>query len=245
MTACVGSCNSRYRRAVAVYQAAVDEHAAAVARLAPGETPPDPPQPPQVQPVDGAPVWCARCAAVIRRELAELDELAAALAALPPGIRPVAGHRPDKVSVSSPHPPSPSPAADNLDALIRWLQSYEDAWREANGWESAPQRGKLSTATTACINWLRMHLDGVLATEDLAGDFGAGVRFWHRSLRAASHTESYARHVNQSCPKCRRYTLYEHVGEDFIRCIYQDCQARLTREELQAAERHQTAGRAV
>ena len=233
---CPGSCNSHYRRVTALYQAARAAYDDQVSRLQEGEPVPDPPEPPDVQPREGEPVWCSRCQAVVHRSLAEIDDLAAQLAHIPPGVRPASDTRREavKVTVSQGHP-SPSPAVDVLDELQRWLTTWEADYRHFRGWPSAPQRGVLSTVVTASCAWLGEHLTerpaGLLAWPH-AEDFGSQVLRWHRELRARAHAASFARHVKRPCPSCRRYTLWERVGDDYIACVYEDCGRRLTREDL-------------
>ncbi len=232
---CPGSCNSSYRRATALYHAAVAAYDQQLAALPEGDPVPEPPAPPDVTPWEGDPVWCSRCQTVIRRSLAELDDLAAQLAAIPPGVRPASDVRREavKVTVSQGHP-SPSPSADVLDELQRWLTGWEGDYRQERGWPSPPPRGLLSTVITASCAWLGEHLSGPagLLAWPHAEDFGSQALRWHRELRARAHASSFARHVKKPCPACTRYTLWERVGEDYVSCVYQECGRRLTREEL-------------
>jgi len=84
------------------------------------------------------------------------------------------------------------------------------------------------------INALTDFLDPLLANPEVAGDFGTEVFRWHRELVALTHSGKQAKHVKQQCPNpsCRKYTLWEYPGEDYIRCVNPSCNARPTREEL-------------
>jgi hypothetical protein len=235
VTDCPGSCNSGYRKARAIYEDALAKYEAALEKLADGDEVPGPPEQPDTRPWLGDPVWCSRCTAIIRRELAELDDLAAMLSALPPGIRAAAEGTREHVKVATSRAAaSPSPSGDDLDELAGWLAGWEDEYRRLRAWPSSPQRGHLATAITSGIAWLSTHLDGILASP-FAQEAGEETRRWHAELRSKTHAASYARHVKKPCPGCKRYTLWEKVGEEYISCVYEDCSRRLTHAELDAS----------
>jgi phage FluMu protein Com len=229
---CSGSCNSGYRKARALYSAAMAEYAARLNRDD-GSTP-VPPDPPDIQPWLADPIWCSRCCAAIRRELAELDDLAAVLAAMPPGIRPaITGQREHvKVSGTREHA-SPSPMIEELDELADWARQWEAAYK---GRDAIARRDYLATQLTTAIGQLLFHFDAIIAHEDIAPGFGAEVRRWHRELTSMSHAASAARHVKKPCPRCRLFTLWETLGEDYIRCTNVDCNRMMTRAELDQAD---------
>lgn len=233
---CPGSCNSAYHKAKALYAAQVGQYETHLAKLKDGDAVPEPPEPVEIRPWYGHPVWCFRCQAVISRELAELDELAARLAQLPPGIRAAAETPREHVNVQvSRSPASPSPAVDTLDDLAGWLRMWEEKYRHLRRWNpSPPPRGHLADRLTAGIEWLGARAGDILASP-FGGQFGEETRRWHGSLRALTHSASYARHVKKPCPKCHRYTLWERVGETYISCVYEPCGFLPTREELDAA----------
>jgi hypothetical protein len=234
---CPGSCNTAYRKAKALGEAQVTEYQAQLEALRGGDPVPDPPEAPNLpRPWWGDPVWCGRCQVVISRELAELDELASRIAQLPPGIRAAAESTREDVKVDvSRSPVSPSPAADTLDDLAGWLCVWEEKYRHLRGWRLAPPlRGHLADQMTAGIEWLGARTSSILAGP-FGQPFGEETRRWHAALRALTHSASYARHVKKPCPKCKRYMLWERVGEDYISCQYEPCGYRPTREELNAA----------
>ncbi|HEX8866696.1 MAG TPA: hypothetical protein VF821_13655 [Lentzea sp.] len=191
MTNCPGSCNAAYR--------------AAVQR---GDTDPG-------DPIPGEPVWCRQDQARIRRQLAELDDLAALLNMQADGHREQGGERGSR----GVHQPSPSPIADELDELTRWLLDWEDAYRELpeHNWPSPPRRGMLASTRSTSIAWLGERLDGVLASP-FAADFGREVSQWHRRL-AVMVKAGTGRHIKPvPCPRCDHKALVWHEGDDHIRC---------------------------
>ena len=241
---CPGTCNSGWRRLKALYDKALEEypraleeHARKVQGLKDGDPvpdPPAPPAPPENGPWYGAPVWCGRCQSVIRTELSRLDDLAGHLFALPPGVRPAVSSPRERVRVSGSHgTPSPSPGGDSLLELGGWLREWEAVAKRED--DPRPRRDFLAREMTTVTAWLYAHFELLILRADIAADFGAEVRGWHRELTAATHSAAAAKHVKQPCPRCRRYTLWEQAGEEYLRCINEDCNRRLTRAELDTA----------
>lgn len=229
---CPGSCNSGYRKAWTIYDAALADYTAALDRTASGQAVPDPPETPTITPWLGEPVWCTRCQSVIRRELYELDDLAALVAATPPGIRPAITGQRQHVKVSGTRgTASPSPGGDLLEELAHWLRNWESAYRKE---DPQARRGYLASEITTGIAWLGHHFDSIIIHPDLACDFGSETRTMHRELTAASHAGSAAKHVKKPCPRCKNYTLWENIGDDYITCVNDDCNRRLTRADLEA-----------
>lgn len=232
MPECPGSCNSRYRKARALYQAELTQYHALLLKVEDPAMAGDPPKPPDIQPWQGEPVWCPRCQAAIRRQLAELDDLAAMVAALPPGIRPAVSGTREHVKVSgSREQASPSGTTDDLDEFASWLRSWESAYRDT---DPLARRGWLATEITTGVSQLLFHFDAMIANGDYARDYGDEVKGWHRGLTARAHAASASKHVKKPCPRCSQYTLWEDLGADYIRCVNEDCNRRLTRSELEA-----------
>ena len=107
---------------------------------------------------------------------------------------------------------------------------------DLHDWGTVPQRGFLAGRITGAVNWLGTdgHLDGLLVTE-LAEPFGVETCRWHRELVAKTHSARSAKHVKKPCPRCRLYTLWEEIGQEYIRCINKDCNRMMTRDELNQA----------
>jgi hypothetical protein len=219
---------------MAIYEEAVRKYDDMLMRTPPGAAEiPDPPEPPDITPSYGAPVWCGKCQLVISTELSRLDDLAAHLAALPPGVRPAVTSPRERVRVSGSHgTPSPSPAADGLLELSGWLREWEAVAKTED--DPRPRRDFLAREMTTVTAWLYSHFELLILNADVAADFGAEVRAWHRELTAATHAASAAKHVKRPCPRCKLYSLWEQIGEDYIRCMNEDCNRRLTRAELDA-----------
>ena len=239
---CPGACNSRWRKAQALYKAALADYDEAVrSRLLAvhastaagrdGQGPePSAPEPPAVRPWAGEPVWCARCASGIHQELSELDDLIAMLLAVP-DLRGDPGQA-GKISGTRGRR-SPSPYSDDADELAAWARSWESAVR---GTDPAPRRGYLSTELTATLGWLGAHFHTLIADENLGADFGTEIRDWHRSLKRKARAGTATRPMGRPCPRCRLYTLWLTDGEEHIRCVNPDCQRLLSREEYDELE---------
>jgi len=230
---CIGTCNSQWRKAHALYADGLAKYDKALEQLADGDDVPNPPAPPDIRPWYGQPYWCGRCMALIKAELAELDDLASMLAALPPGIRPAVSAKHERVKVSGSHgTPSASPSGDSLEELAAWLKSWEAMAKDED--DPTPRRGHLATEITTVRSWLYAHFDLLMLNPDVAQPFGEETRAWHRELIARAHAASAAKHVKQPCPRCKLFTLWEELGQDYLKCINVDCNRRLTRAELDA-----------
>jgi len=219
---CSGSCNSRYRRVRAEYDAAL-------AAYDPTDPDQEVPKPPDIQPWPGDP-WCPKCKATIHSELGQLDDAASILAARPP--LDVSGNdeetRVGRVSGTREYR-SPSPRMDDLDALGGWLRDWESAFR---GDDPKPRRGYLATERTTIVSWLVDHFESNIRHPDLAVDYGNEIQNWYRELKAKARAGTVDKHQHRPCPRCKLYTLWARDGEDYVRCINTDCNRRLTREEF-------------
>ena len=228
---CAGPCNSRYRRLTAEYEAACAKYEQALTVYTPGtgQEPPEPPESPDIQPWLGNP-WCPKCQATIHQELGELDDLASILAARPPldvagsseeaHVGRISGTREEK---------SPSPRMDDLEDLNVWLRNWESAFR---GTDPPARRGYLATETTTIVAYLASHFEPCITHPDLAADFGSETRRWHRELLGNARAGTLDKHQKRPCPRCKLYTLWARDGEEYVRCINDDCNRRMTREEF-------------
>ena len=226
---CPGSCNSRYRREQAAYKAALDDWARAMECRLAGDPEPPRPLPPETRAWPGSP-WCMRCQGILRAQLAELDDLAALLAAIPDLSAPseearVSGTRGE---------PSPSPAMDELDELAGWLRDWQSALQ---GSDPIARRGYLATAITPSVHWLALHFDPLITHPDMAADFGAELRQWHRTLSSQAKAGTGIRHMTRACPRCRAYTLWRADGDRYVKCADRDCQRHLSLDEYEALEK--------
>lgn len=208
--ACVGPCNNRARRVWAAYDRAWQQW-----DQADHGTRGEPPKEPGVPIGYGRP-WCAACTTMIRAYLANLDDLMSLRLTMADGYQAPAptGER----VRSSREQPSPSPAQDDLDALVRWLREQENAYRESQGWGSAPYRGVDAPALTGGLWWLGKQLDRMLQVEAVSETFGKGVLFWHRVLQAKTSTKPPLSLKPLPCPHCQRRSLYRHAADESVRC---------------------------
>ena len=225
---CPGVCNNTYRRRRALYEADVAAYARKLETRADTDPIPEAPRPPDMTPWYGSPVWCGRCMSSIREQLAELDDLAALIGAIPPLARPAD----DGTKVSgtrSAH--SASPRMDDLEDLDSWLRSWEAAARAED--DPRPRRGVLAKESTTLTAWLYHHFD-VLITGDGARDFGEETVRWHRDLSRRAAAGQMRRHQKRPCPRCNLYTLWLIIGEEYVRCVNDDCRRVLSRQEYES-----------
>jgi len=221
---CDGPCNSRWRKADAEYRKALTEYD-------PLDADQSRPSPPEVYPVYGDP-WCPRCKNQTHEMLSQLDDLACLLSALPPSVNARNDDKAGKVSGTH-EVPSPSRRMDDLAELGQWLRDWESAYR---GEDPKPHRGYLATEITTIVAWLVARFEKLITHPDLGADFGRETRRWHRELLEKARAGQVDKHVKKQCPRCRLYTLWARDGEDYVRCINEDCNRRLTREELAALD---------
>jgi hypothetical protein len=227
---CPGSCNSTYRRRRALYEADAAEYARKLELLRDGDEVPEPPQPPDISPWYGSPVWCGKCMSSIREQLAELDDLAALAGAIPPLARP-ADDGSGKVTGTR-SAPSPSARMDDLEDLNSWLRSWEAAARDED--DPRPRRGILARESTTLTAWLYHHYDVLILNPDAAKDFGEEVKRWHRDLVKRAAAGQIRRHQKRPCPRCDLYTLWLTVGDEYVKCVNDDCGRVLSRQEYDA-----------
>jgi hypothetical protein len=226
---CAGPCNTAYRRKHALFEAAVAEYARVLETRRDSDPIPEPPQPPEIQPWYGNPVWCGKCMSSIREQLAELDDLAALVGAIPPLARPAE----ESLRVTgTKSAPSASARMDDLEDLNSWLRGWESVARKED--DPRPRRGLLARESTTLTAWLYHHFDVLITDEDAAGDFGGEIRRWHRDLARRAAAGQVRRHQKRPCPRCSLYTLWLTIGEDYIRCVNDDCRRVLSRAEYDA-----------
>jgi hypothetical protein len=232
--ACPGVCNARYRRKWRIHEAVRAVYLKELGRLAEGQPRPDAPREPDDIPAWGDPVWCGTCTSLIRVDLSDIEDLASMLATRPPDVRAAvdADYQQVRVKVTTRTRPSPSQGADWLDELARWMAAWEEI---AKGDDQRPRRGILASERHAMISVLGDYLPEMLARREISADFGGEVQRWHAELKRLTHAAEESRHFKQPCPGCKRYTLWEYLGETYLRCINPACNAAPTREEMARA----------
>jgi hypothetical protein len=120
---------------------------------------------------------------------------------------------------------------DDIDELAAWARDWEAVARCG---DPRPRRGFLATELTTILAWLVQHLDTLLLNEDVAADFGAEARKWHRELTSKTSAGSGLKHMKRKCPRCSLYTLWREDGAPYVQCRDEDCQRMLSLDEYQA-----------
>lgn len=215
---CPGPCNAKARKARADHETALGlwEKAVAgwqrahacwldqVAEVGPDNAIREPVRPrrppePDITPTVGDPVWCRRCAALVRRALADLDDLAAILDTWSDGHRGRTSG--EKTSTRRTDAPSPSPIADTLDELYAALTQVEDQWRDARGYSSRPQRGRNGHARMSSVSWLLSQFDDILC-HPASEQFGKATLSWQKRLQGLTRSEPIRRQRPGRCTRC-------------------------------------------
>ena len=194
---CPGACNAANRRAAR-------------------DADPDAPTP-ALRWTAGDPVWCVRDATAIRHCLTQLSDLAALLAADVAGQRGPAGED-AKVTTSRGHP-SPSPAVDTLDEILRCLEDHEATYRRRRRLPDAPQR-MAELRVDLAVAFLLRHLDGALAVvaADAGVQLGRDIVRLHRLARAHTHSDEARRRMPVPCPRCDLKSLSYRAGDTYVSC---------------------------
>lgn len=230
---CPGPCNGASRKALEVWKATAQAHAAAMSRLPDGVEPLPAPQRPDVKFWMGEPVWCGKCASWIRVAVSQLDHLAALRVTQEPDARIAGPEAPVSVSRSR---PSPSRMLDDVDELTDWALNWEEI---VAGDTAMPRHGFLALVRTEALAWLGERCERILLNPDIAQDFGEEVRGWHRELTEKTRAGTGFKHVKTKCPRCGLFTLYEESGSNYVQCKNNDFQGKgapcgqlLSREEM-------------
>lgn len=236
---CPGKCNSGPRRrqeendrALAAWQADLQKWMAAQSAGQEVGVAPEKPTSRAITWTAGTPIWCLSDAAAVRSALTDLDDIVPVRLRHADGLQssgqsePVAGSK---------EQPSPSSAQDDLCSLLDWLRRWETAYRNSQGWPTAPYRGYTAAALTSSISWHLGHLDGMLAhpTFALDGDdehmgaaeYGSGVldrhAQWDVSAKTRKEPRWFARELR--CPQCHAKTLAQLETTETIDCRNPRC----------------------
>jgi hypothetical protein len=209
---CPGPCNNRWRRAEKEYKAALAAWDKAMSERKPGDPEPGKPEPHQVVPWHGRPVFCGRCSAQIRAELAELDEAACIVAAAADGHRG-AGTEP---KVTGTHTePSVSPAADDADELASALRGWVSALR---GTDPRHRKDWLASEITVSAAWLLSHFDAMITHQGFGADFGLEMHWWHRRLLETGKSGIVWHKKPMPCSRCHHMSLRQEDGAKYVEC---------------------------
>lgn len=241
---CPGRCNRDFR---AAENAALDAHAAALAHHnAHDDTQPcDPECRPDPNLIrhdvpfhPGRPYWCVDvehvdprthtviidhhgCTTLIRDNLTNLLDLATGLA---PGRLNTGATINDHIRVTRAAPPSPSPAWDEADDLIRWAVQLEDEIRDELGHPQAVAVHAVRDGRThelrhlaPALAYLGAHVTALLSRDD-AVTIGRQIMAWHRRLEHRVGRDRLIHRLPGVCHLCGRKGLQRADGGELVKC---------------------------
>jgi hypothetical protein len=201
---CPFRCNSRYRAATRDHDTALN------AWIERGHTGPEP-APPEIDPWPGDPVFCRRCAPVIRGALRELPLAHTALRSVAFLTRTASAD--EERRGRSDAPPSPSPGADHADEITRTTTAWEDDLRRHLRHTAATdQFGDPHATLTAAVEYLNTHWTAMIGREECAADFGQEIWRLHAVALAMVKNKPVRRHLPAPCPSCDTLSLIQEEG---------------------------------
>jgi hypothetical protein len=158
------------------------------------------------------PVWCRACQADIVDAIAAFPNLCKDLT---PGFLNIS-----KDASTGPHttaviPPSPSPAWDQADEIIRWAVNTEDTLRARIG---DLGRGPRPWRTLSSAVWyLTSHATPLLSCPD-AVSIGFDALRMARRLQLVTGMDRVIHKVPGECMVCDRRSLQRSDGDDLVKC---------------------------
>lgn len=162
--------------------------------------------------VAAAPVWCRPCQEHIAETIAGLPSLCVTLmpGALNTGRTADGGSHPAAVI-----PPSPSPAWDQADEIIRWAVNTEDMLRHRIG---DPGRGPRPwRALSSACYYLVEHVTPLLSCPDAVA-IGFDVLRMSRRLTKVTGADRVVHRLPGECMACGRKGLQRKDGDDLVKC---------------------------
>lgn len=113
------------------------------------------------------------------------------------------------------HPPSPSPAWDTADEVIRWAVHTEDNLRAHQG--HADRRTEPYRTLATAVAYLSAQSASLLASPD-AEHVGLHALALAKRLEQITGTDQPTTRLSQPCPHCHNRGL-EHIdGDETVRC---------------------------
>jgi hypothetical protein len=203
---CVGPCNHRWRQAAEAYDKAMKKW---LNRGRVGEEP----RPPEIQPWDGQPVWCNKCAAIVRRALRELPDAYSALESMKYRSRTSAPDEERRGRADA--APSPSPGADHQDEILRTTCMWEDDLRRHLRHDAATDEfGDLHATLVQASEYLNRNFADMIRREECAKDFGDEVSKLYRNTVAMVKNKPGRKHLPCPCPSagCGVKALIQEEG---------------------------------
>lgn len=175
------------------------------------------------------PVWCLACQATIVAALRRMPEQLVNLRTLGGGRlapQPSSSRRPQGRSWTA----SPSPASDEISAVVAWLSRVETRLREHLSEPPAPSRRALAVSTsvawllersTALLCWdtrspAAGQLDDTGAAEaEVVGSEALQLSRW---LDKAAGRDRLTHRLTAPCPYCEHRALVRLDGRDEVQC---------------------------
>ena len=162
--------------------------------------------------IPAAPVWCRDCQTSITDTIGKFPDLCAGLT---PGTIITRGDASPDRHFTSIVPPSPSPAWDQADEIIRWAVNTEDQLRAHIG---DLGRGPRPWRTLSSAVWyLTSHATPLLCGPD-AVSIGFDVLRMHRRLVQVTGTDRLVHRLPGACMVCDRRSLQRTDGDDLVKC---------------------------
>lgn len=161
----------------------------------------------------GAPVYCLACHDRTLAQLGRLGTLAAHLWTLPlhrfAPATPAGRTARTRLSAA----PSPAPAFDLYDEILRWAVDWEDTFRDHAGHTPVNGPRYLYKSTGHLAAWL-----DTLLRQDFAQDFIDELHQRVHMLEHATGTDRLVHRLPIECPACHARGLRRDDGSDTVYC---------------------------
>ena len=163
--------------------------------------------------VEAAPVWCRPCQDSIYDNIRDFPKLCEGLTpgALNTGRDVQTGSRASSVT-----PPSPSPAWDQADEIIRWAVNTEDMLRaHIRDFGRGGQRPWRDLGSA--VSYLTLHTTALLSCADAVAIGFEALRM-HRRLTKITGADKLVHRLPGTCMLCKRRSLQRQDGDDLVKC---------------------------